>query len=233
MKRKISFVPGYFYHIYNRGVEKRNVFLEPRDYTRFMYYLYFCNDTKSVDIRKIKELSKANKGRSFVQGDEGPAFVRREKIVGILCYCLLPNHFHLLLSPMQEDGIVRFMQKLATGYAMYFNEKYQRTGILFQGRYKATLIDNEGYLLHLTRYIHLNPLNLCVPEWKEKGVGNWEKAEKFLREYRWSSYRNYLHNNNTGDVLDINLIEEHLDMPLGEKYEEFVRGWVPEADCKK
>ncbi len=220
MKRKIVFAPGQFYHLYNRGVEKRDIFLEPRDYSRFMDYMYFCNDTKSVDIRRIKEL------------DKGPSFVGRENMVGILCYCLMPNHFHLLLSPMHEDGIVRFMRKLSTGYAMYFNEKYQRTGILFQGRYKATLIDNEGYLMHLTRYIHLNPLNLCFPEWKEKGVKNWEVSEKFLREYMWSSYNSYIYKKNMCDILNMKLIENHIDMQLGEKYEEFIKGWIPEITDK-
>jgi putative transposase len=220
MKRKIDFVSGYFYHIYNRGVEKRKIFLEPRDYLRFMDYLYFCNDTRSIEYRNCPSYG----GRTSVE---------RDKIVGILCYCLMPNHFHLLVSPLKDKGIAKFLQKLSTGYAMYFNEKNERTGSLFQGRYNATLIENESYFLHLTRYIHLNPLNLYIPKWKEEGVINWDTAKKFLDGYQWSSLYTYLNGKNKEDILDMELIKGYISIQLGEEYEKFLKGWIPTVDNKR
>ncbi len=95
-------------------------------------------------------------------------------LVEILCFCLMPNHFYLILKQLIEGGILLFMQKLA-GYVYYFNLKFKRIRSLFQGKFKAIEIDNENYLLHLSRYQHLNPLELIEPDWKEDGIKNLKK----------------------------------------------------------
>jgi len=112
--------------------------------------------------------------------------------VDIASYCLMPNHFHLLVRAREEGGVSKFMQKLTTGYTMYFNKRYERTGALFQGKFKATHVNNDRYLRYLISYIHLNPVKLIEPKWKETGISNRERAERYLREYAHSSYLDYM-----------------------------------------
>jgi len=207
MRRKVEFAVGYFYHIYNRGVDKRNIFIDESDYFRFLEILYFFNNSEATDYFH----SKYRGG--------GPSST--EELVGILCYCLMPNHFHLILTPLVENGIQKFMRKVGTGYAMYFNEKYKRTGSLFENRYKAILIDSDSYFLHLTRYIHLNPVKLLYPDWKERKV-KWGKIEKFLKDYRWSSLPFYLRIIENSNILNSKLIEKHLEVEIGDAYERFI-----------
>jgi len=134
----------------------------------------------------------------------------------------MPNHFHLILTPLVEKGVQKFMQKVNTGYAMYFNEKYKRTGALFEGRYKATIIETDSYFTYLTKYIHLNPLKLIYPEWKEKGIQNWKKADRFIRNYKWSSLPYYLKLKDSSKVLNCVLIKNHIEIERGESYEKFI-----------
>ncbi|MDA2922906.1 transposase, partial [Patescibacteria group bacterium AH-259-L07] len=180
MRRKVTFVNNQFYHIYNRGVEKRDVFMNEKDYLRFIHDLYELNDQNLVE----------NSSFRFNQNYRLPVSIvkQRELLVNILCFCLMPNHYHLILEQLKDNGIPRFMQKLGIGYVNYFNIKYERVGSLFQGRYQAIHIDNENYLLHLSRYIHLNPVELIEPKWKEEGIKNLKKIKEFLRDYRWSNY---------------------------------------------
>jgi len=104
----------------------------------------------------------------------------------------MPNHIHLLVREKEEQGISKFMQKLMTGYTMYFNKRHERTGALFQGKFKATHANEDRYLKYLTSYIHLNPIKLIEPTWKETGIRNRKSAEKYLSNYRYSSYPDYL-----------------------------------------
>ena len=104
----------------------------------------------------------------------------------------MPNHFHLLIGEKIEGGISRFMQKLSIGYTMYFNKLRERSGALFQGKFKATHADNDRYLKYLISYIHLNPVKLIDPQWKENGIANRKKAEEYLAHYSVSSYLDYI-----------------------------------------
>jgi len=212
MRRKCDFAEGYFYHIYNRGVDKRGIFLEERDYERFMEYLYFFNDDKPIEYKSLF-------------GGRGSE--ERDKLVDVLCFQLMPNHFHLLLSPAKEKGIIKFMRKLMTGYAMYFNKKYERTGVLFESRYKSKLIETDAYFCHLTRYIHINCLELIFPHWKEKGVDDWKKGLKFLSDYKWSSFIFYTKRINPYNILSEEMILQHLEVGIGDKYVNFVCEWTP------
>jgi len=178
MERKITFSEGEYYHVYNRGIEKRNIFLDENDWLRFQKLLYVANGEKPLVFKTIQgvPLDKIDRGGCRV---------------AIGAYCLMPNHFHILVKETTENGLSRFMEKLGTSYAMYFNKKYKRSGFLFQGTFKAEHVDNDEYLKYLYAYIHLNPVKLIDPGWKEKGIHNLGKAKKYLEEYRYSSYEDY------------------------------------------
>ncbi len=175
--RRISFTPGEFYHIYNRGTEKRNIFLRKNDYERFLALLFHCNNTANTVLRLEEQLF-----------DESS---REDTLVEIGSYCLMPNHFHLLIREKVEGGISRFMQKLSTAYTMYFNRYKQRNGVLFQGKFKATHVNTDRYLKYLIAYIHLNPVKLIDPNWKENGISDRKRAEEYLQRYYFSSFNDY------------------------------------------
>jgi REP element-mobilizing transposase RayT len=178
--RKIIFASGEYYHIYNRGNSKQRIFRNKNDYERFIGLLFACN---SSDNFKIDNL---NKDQSLLDS------IRGKQIVYIGAYCLMPNHFHILLSGVDEGSVSKFMQKVITAYVMYFNKKYQRTGSLFEGKFKAEHVNNDKYLKYLFSYIHLNPVKLIEPKWKEKGIQNNIKVMEYLKGYRYSSYLDYL-----------------------------------------
>ncbi len=117
---------------------------------------------------------------------------RGETLVDIGAYCLMPNHFHLLIKEKQENGISIFMEKLSTGYSMYFNKKYDRTGKLFEGRFRAEHLDSDEYLKYIFMYIHLNPVKIFDPNWKEQGVNDLLKIKDYLYTYNNSSYLDFL-----------------------------------------
>ncbi len=181
MTRKFNFSIGEFYHVYNRGTDKRIIFLDKSDYERFTKLLYLCNSNKSIVFRDIPI------GLTYEHQ-------REETIVDIGAYCLMPNHFHILLHEKIEGGISLFMQKLSTAYTMYFNTKYERFGALLAGTFKATHADTDEYLKYLLSYIHLNPVKIIDSQWKENGISNRKKAEKYLAGYPYSSYLDYMGN---------------------------------------
>ncbi len=171
---------GEYYHTYNRGVEKRAIFSDEQDRERFLALLYLANSTVSVDLWRQGQTLR-----------DVTSVERDETLTDMCIYCLMPNHFHLLLREKQEKGISTFMQKITTAYTMYFNRKNGRSGALFQGTYKAKRTDNDEYLKYLVSYIHLNPVKLIEPRWKEEGIANKLRAESFLREYPYSSYLDF------------------------------------------
>lgn len=136
----------YFYHIFNRGVEKRKIFNNNSDYQRFLDTLYY------YQFKGPKP--KFSTFKRFKNKD----FDRNPKVIEIICYCLMPNHFHLLVRQLQDRGIEEFMRKVLNSYTKYFNTRYDRVGPLFQGTFKAVLIKTDEQLIHLSRYIHLNPV---------------------------------------------------------------------------
>lgn len=156
-----TYYENAFYHVYNRGVEKRDIFLGRDDYLAFLHLL---KTALSPPPRQGETLSEERvvrpRRKNFVQK------------VDLLCYCLLPNHLHLLLRQNDVSATTGFMQSICTAYSMYFNKKYKRVGSLFQGVFKAIDIDDENYLLWLSRYIHRNPENFV--------------------SYPYSSYEDYL-----------------------------------------
>src|SRR3989344_2464285 len=186
MQRKTKFVIGEFYHIYNRGVEKRIIFPNISDYKRFLALLYLANSNEIIQFRN--DFSRTFLEKIF-EKDRG------EPLVAIGAYCLMPNHFHLLLTPLVEGGISKFMLKLQTGYSMYFNKKNDRVGGLFQGVFKSQHIDKNEYLMYIYAYIHLNPTKLKNSEWKTQPKSFLNKLKKFIAEYPYSSLQEYLSGN--------------------------------------
>jgi len=190
MLRPITFSIGEFYHVYNRGTDKRKIFITNRDYERFIVLLYLANSNNSIriDLRRqsFQDLMEIDRGKNFVD---------------IGAYCLMPNHFHILLREKTENGISLFMQKLTTAYTMYFNKKHERNGVLFQGVFKAEHLENDNYLKYMYSYIHLNPIKLIDPTWREKGIKNQSEAERFLEQYRYSSYPEYTNVNRKEKVI--------------------------------
>lgn len=179
--RSISFAIGEFYHLYNRGVDKRTIYLDSYDYSRFIDLMYLCNSSAPISVRNIHR----NFNSVFDFEVENP-------LVAIGAYCLMPNHFHFLVTPLVEGGITTFMTKLGTGYSMYFNKKYKRTGALFQGMFKSQHASNDEYLKYLYAYIHLNPVKLIDKDWKEQGSKDAGKAYDFAASFQYSSLPDYL-----------------------------------------
>ena len=181
MTRSIQIAPDEIYHLYNRGVEKRKIFLRHSDYERFIALLYLANQTDPTDLKY--------QGRSFAE-------ITRTRtsgqLVDIIAYCLMPNHFHLLVHERTEGGIAKFMQKLTTGYTMYFNKRNERSGSLFEGTYKAKHVRDDRYFQYIISYIHLNPVKLIDPKWKENGIKDRARAERYIERFEYSSYRDYL-----------------------------------------
>jgi putative transposase len=180
MTRQIQFAEGEYYHVYNRGTDKRKIFYSARDYERFLALMYVCNDEKAVNLDE--------QGRSLQQ----VARLQRGKPLVALCaYCLMPNHFHFVLKEIQPGGISKFMQKISTAYTMYFNSRQKRNGVLFQGKFKASHAVDDRYLKYLISYIHLNPVKIIDPAWKEIGIRDKKATEKYLYEYEYSSFLDF------------------------------------------
>lgn len=177
-ERKYAFSEGEFYHVYNRGNSKQIIYNSDEDHCRFIRLLYVSNSPLQF---KIEYLERSD----FL-------FERGQPLVAIGAYCLMPNHFHLLMTPLVEGGISKFMQKLATAYSMFYNNKYERTGTLFEGKFKARWVDSDQYLKYLYAYIHLNPVKLIDPLWKEDGIKDSKTAFEFACSYRYSSLQDYL-----------------------------------------
>ncbi|MEK7480225.1 MAG: transposase [Patescibacteria group bacterium] len=138
--------------------------------------------------------------------------LERSKIVDIHGWCLMKNHYHLLLSERVEGGLTLFIRKLNVGYANYFNEKYKRVGTLFQGRTKRIRITSDPHFLHILHYIHLNPLDFlgAAKEWRSGRVQNSKAARAQLERYRWSSYQDYSGKKNFPSILTMDFMRDAL-----------------------
>ncbi len=188
MERGHLISEGEYYHLYNRGVEKRNIFLTREDRDRFRRLLYLANGTERFVFRDIekKELKEIDRG---------------DPLVAIAAWVLMPNHFHILVKEITEGGTAAFMKKLCTGYSSYFNKRHVRVGPLLQGRYKSQHVESDVYLKYLFAYIHLNPIQLIDSSWKEQGIKDFTEAKKFISTYEYSSYLSYMNVNREENIL--------------------------------
>ena|SRR3989338_7566723 len=170
-----SYVAGGIYHAFNRGVNKTDIFIDDQDYRVFLHLLkYYLSPVESLSsVHPILEVSDMRILRPR-------PLANLEKEVNLLAYCLMPNHFHLLIQQNTADGMTKLLRRISTTYAMYINKRYHRVGYLFQGSYKAVLVDRDNYLLHLSRYIHRNPYDLS------------KMTGRHLVSYPYFSYPYYL-----------------------------------------
>lgn len=198
MRRKVEFINDQYYHVYNRGVEKRDVFLNDSDYLRFLKSLNHFNQEDPVFSLYWNDIKKKNLGVGSLKS---------KKLVNIVAYCLNPNHFHLLLKQVLEGGISEFMKRLGTGYTGYFNHKHKRSGVLFQGRFKSIHVNSNAYLLYLSAYINENNF-----------IHGYSKNSQI---WKYSSYSDYI-GKRQGKMCDKNIILDQFDNNF-KRYEEFSR----------
>jgi len=142
--RKTPFVSGEYYHIYNRGVDKRTIFSQKYDVDRFLKCMIEFNNVEPIGSLYQLSFKKRQNKHS------------RKKLVNIICYCLNQNHFHIILKCLTDNSISEYMKRIGGGYTNYFNGKYKRNGALFQGKFKSINVDSNPYLLHLSAYVNLN-----------------------------------------------------------------------------
>ncbi len=230
---KIKPATNEIYHIYNRGVEKRKIFLDDSDHFRFIHDLFEFNDEEAalnVGYFIARHPLQSIEGNlQYIKPKRG-VHEPRKFIVEILAFCLMPNHFHLLLSQKMEGGITKFMLKLGTGYTNYFNEKYERVGSLFQGTYKLAHVKTDAHFIHLPYYIHLNPLDIKMPEWREGGLKDPKKALDYLENYRWSSFLDYIGKKNFPSVTQREFLLKFFNGPMA--YKKGMARWIKEANLE-
>ncbi len=226
-----QFVKGEIYHIVIRRAGDKKLFLDTDDHYRGIFCLYEFNNAQSVSILRRRRRIRFLKNRwKREQSSPVPSLKladERDRLVELLAFCFMPNHIHLLLKPLKEDGISKFMLKLESGYAAYFRSKYgiKIKGHFFQDRFKSVRIKTRGQLSVVFVYIHTNSLALIEPNWKEKGIGNPTRAIKFLEEeYRWSSFFDYLGKKNFPSVTERDFLLEIMGGPEGCK--KAVEHWV-------
>jgi len=204
LMRIVRIAPGEYYHICNRAVNKQTIFHDTRDYFRFLFLiLYFQSPIVFQQLgRLVKDfvLSRA----LDIHKDE----VIKKRMVELVAFCIMPNHFHLIVKGLEEGSIATYMQRVLTAYSKYYNTKYEKSGHVFQGPYRAIHITSDSQLKYLSSYIHRNPRELV----------NWINKED---RYQWSSYQDYIGENRWGDLL-------LLDIVLGQfknkgRYHEFVK----------
>ena len=186
-----------FYHALNRGVDKRAIAMNDTDRLRFVQDLYDMNNTASVENTVRIPLFD-------LRGRTENAFRNRDRLVDVHAWCLMGNHYHLLISERVGGGISKFLMKLNVGYTKYFNLRYARSGVLFQGKTKRVLIGNDRQFLYILPYIHMNPLDFMEggKAWRAQSLAKPRAALKWITEYRWSSYRNYAGEKEFAEILE-------------------------------
>src|SRR3989344_3459537 len=191
---------GDIVHVCNRGIEKRRIFNDNRDYQRFTDNLFLLNN-KNGKIRTVKNIF------------ETASLPKREKLVEVLKWGLLPNHYHLLLYEVVEGGIIEFTKRLGNAFTKYFNIRNEgRSGYLFQNSAKIILINDERQYLYIPYYIDINPLDLIFPDRKNIHLKDNKKALGFLKTYRWSSFKDYFGDGGMEQIINKDLFYELFDV---------------------
>ena len=215
--RQVNLVPGEYYHIYNRGNSKQIIFKSKPDYRRFVDLLYIANTSQQIRLRDYDNKDV------FDADIEDP-------LVHIGAYCLMPNHFHVLITPIEEISTAKFMLKLLTSYAMYFNNKYNRTGSLFEGPFKSEFVDSDRYLKYLFSYIHLNPIKLIQSDWRDVGIHDSKKVHNYLTQYPYSSYMDFLGTKRSHrKILSIDKFPKYF--PDEDSFEKEIQDWIKFYDA--
>ncbi|MBI2100160.1 MAG: transposase [Candidatus Vogelbacteria bacterium] len=194
------------YHVYNRGVLKREIFLDDRDWIRFLFLILYSQAPAVSFDNPSRLVTQYERYRIFNIPTDTIAAIAKSKGVELIAFTLRPNHFHLLVRELAEGGLAKFLQRIGIGYTKYFNIKYQQTGHLFQNSYRSVLIEDNDQLLYTSAYIHKH-----VPK----------------TTYEWSSYQDYIKNNRWGNLIDTSLILEQFDSPS--EYQQ----WLKDCPAKE
>ncbi len=191
-----EYSPDSYYHVYNRGVAKQNIFLDQQDYKTFLSYLKLYLTPANLQGQSL-QVAPSKKLKNYTQE------------LKLLAYCLMPNHFHLFVFQKKENSMTNFLRSLATKYSMYFNKKYKRVGHVFQGRYKAVMVKTETQFIYLSKYIHRNPLE-SLP------------AGTVLAGFKYSSYPNYLGLFNQTWIDKVDILSYFSKINSHESYKNFI-----------
>jgi len=183
--RLIRIAPGEHYHIFNRAVNKQIIFHDISDYFRFLFLILYLQSPIIFQQlgRKVKEFVQS---RALDSGEEDKIIKKRR--VELVAFCIMPNHFHLIVKELEEGGITAYMQRGLTAYSKYYNTKYDKSGHVFQGPYKVVHITDNRQLLYLSAYIHRNP----------REIVKWFRKED---QYQWSSYQDFIGENRWGKLI--------------------------------
>lgn len=212
MSKIKNHAPGEYYHIYNRGMQKQPIFETNKDRLRFIFLLLVFQGKNSIKnvSREIKKNMQSAQSSILHIKPELEKNILRNRTVELIGFCLMPNHFHLLVQENTESGIAKYMQRVLTAYTMYFNVRHKKSGHLMQGSYKSVLMENDLQLMHASAYIHKNPAEF--PEWRHG-------EEK----YPWSSLQDYVGQNRWGKLLSAGIILDHYtDGEENGSYKDFI-----------
>ena len=209
--RKEIFLENEYYHLYNRGVDKRLIFMDERDRFRFTNTLYVLNNFQDIPFQfDVASLYPKD------------TLVAQAAMVEIVAACFMPNHYHMLVRPLQNAAISRFLQKVGVSYTRYFNKRHERSGALFESTFKAKHVSSHDYAVYLTKYIHFNPLPFILGT-KESD------PTKDIFMYPWSTLTDYVGGkSNISHLTNMNFRDKVLDMDA-HQYRVFCLDFLKEA----
>lgn len=226
--RPVPFIAGEYFHLVNRGNLKCEIFKDNADRARFLFYLLYLQSQKSFEQpgRYVKKFIKTG---NFGIDKNNEKEIANKQLVKIIAFCLMPNHFHILVQSNIDNGVSIYMQKVLNAYTKYFNAKYKQTGHLFSGPFRAVHIENNEQLLYTSAYIHKNPIELLT---EDQTVRHQVSDIHSLERYSWSSFRDFINQNRWGKLLDPSIV---LDQMMGKKRAQKgqdYKKWVEESGAK-
>jgi putative transposase len=204
---------GEYYHVFNRGTRKQDVFIDDQDYTRFLFVILYFQSLLTFTNPAFYTHQYAKRGY-FESGGNTREKISENRGVELVSFCLMPNHFHLLLREVSEGGIARYMQRVQNAYSKYFNARYSSSGHVFQGPYKMVHVIDNDQLLHLSAYIHRNPLELTATDGHRMSITDG-------LSYEWSSLQDYCSVNRWGQLISQDVILDQFKDTHG--YAHFIR----------
>ena len=209
MTLKRGLAPGEYYHVFNRGAHRIDIFRGKADMQRFLFeVLYFQSHTPLKNVARLASSFSPEQG--FAAPDELIEKIIRERTAELVAFCIMPNHFHLLLRELEEGSVENYMQRISEGYTKYFHKRYGASGHVFQGRYKTVHVKTDEQLMHLSAYIHRNPRELRA----------WKGREE---RYPWSSLQDFTVANRWGGLIAPEILVSRFDATPDSNYADFVR----------
>ena len=234
-------MPEEYYHIYNRTIANYSVFNNELNAKRLLQAFLFANSTRSSEAFQVLRSNNSTPPTSDV-GDGSSSINKAieiikggEKLVDLLCYAIMPDHYHLLIKERKENGIINFVHKCDISISKYINIKTNRRGPLFESRFKSKHVDSNDYLVHLSAYIHLNPLDIIKgKEWREHKMDNWHEIRKPLLAFPWSSLKFFLGEENGNDFNSIISGQEIITNQFKNsgEYEDHLKSWATNSNTE-